>query len=801
MTVRPLARTACLGLLAFALVASGGDPTPAADPKGKEKGMPNRLAKESSPYLLQHAHNPVDWFPWGPEAFEKAKREKKLIFLSIGYSSCHWCHVMERESFSDPAVAKVLNEHFVCIKVDREERPDVDDIYMTALSVYGEGGGWPLSMFLTPEGKPIFGGTYFPPEDKMVGEGTVYGFRTVLKKVTDFDKADRDGLLKQADRVAEATVEALERNTRFLAIVDLNRELIAGAAGAFSIDPQYGGTGSKARDFAGTKFPRAAVWGFLLGQGRKPKNEPLAAAVKLTLRQMAEGGIYDQLGGGFHRYSTERTWTVPHFEKMLYDNAQLVELYAEAYRLGPDPLYKRVIAETLGFVKREMTSQEGAFYSALDADSNGHEGEFYVWTADELKQVLGNDSDLTFIRAIYGVATPNFEGKYHILRLPKPTAELAKELKVTEGELLSRLEPLKLKLLAHRAKRERPFLDTKVIAGWNGQMIAGYARAGQVLKEPAYTAVAAKAADFVLSKMRDKDGRLLRTYAAAPGQPPTAKGNAFLDDYAYVIHGLLTLHDATGEKRWLDEAKALAATLDKWYGDAVKGGYFYTAHDHEKLFARAKDGYDGAQPSGNGTQVRNLLRLWQKTKDAAYRERAEKSIKLFAAVLKSNPTSVPVLARAVDELLDATGDATAAKPPVGPTDSPKNPRASSDVVTATLKANPPGEDGARSWTVSVTIAPGWHIYANPVGSDTLRESETTAELIANGKPVKDATITYPRGKPYKDSTGAEYPVYEGTVTITASVPPRKDLPPVEVHVRVTACKEGKCLLPSVIKLK
>jgi uncharacterized protein YyaL (SSP411 family) len=759
----------------------------------------NRLAKESSPYLLQHAHNPVDWFPWGPEAFEKAKREKKLIFLSIGYSACHWCHVMERESFANPDVAKVLNEHFVCIKVDREERPDVDDIYMTALSVYGEGGGWPLSMFLTPEGKPIFGGTYFPPEDKMVGEGTIFGFRTVLKKVTDFDKTDRDGLMKQADRVAEATTEALERNGRFAAIGDLTREMVTDAAAAFSIDPKYGGTGNKAKDFDGTKFPRPAVWGFLLGEGRKPKNEALAAVVKLTLRQMAEGGIYDQLGGGFHRYSTERTWTVPHFEKMLYDNAQLVELYAEASRHDPDPLYRRVIDETLGFVKREMTSPDGAFYSAHDADSNGKEGEFYVWTADELKQVLTTEAELSLVRRVYGATAPNFEGKYHILRLPKPLPELARDLMTGERELLADLEKVKAKLLAHRAKRERPFLDTKVIAGWNGQMIAGYARAGEVLKEPAYTAAAAKAADFVLTKMRDKDGRLLRLYAAAPGQPPAAKGAAFLDDYAYVIHGLLTLHDATGEKRWLDEAKALTATLDMWYGDTGKGGYFYTAHDHEKLFARAKDSYDGAQPSGNGTQVRNLLRLAAKTKDAKFRDQAERSIRLFVGVLKSSPSSVPVLARAVGELLDAGGGAVAS--PAVPAEAPKNPRNSSDVVTATLKTEPPAADGSRTWTVTLTVAPGWHVYANPVGNDTLRESETTVDVVIDDKRVKAAPAVYPKGTPHKDSTGAEYRIYEGTVTITASLPPRKELPPVEVHVRVTACKEGKCLLPSVIKLK
>ncbi|MBN9118385.1 MAG: thioredoxin domain-containing protein [Planctomycetes bacterium] len=422
-------------LFALALFAACAVVSAAAEePKGKEraeekkeKGKPNRLAKSSSPYLLQHAHNPVDWYPWGPEAFERAKKEKKLVFLSIGYSACHWCHVMERESFSNAEVAKLLNAHFVCIKVDREERPDVDDIYMTALQVAGESGGWPLSMFLTPEGKPIFGATYFPPEDRKVGDDVIPGFKTVLKKVVEFDK-DRADLEKQADRIAERTVEALESNTRVAVLVPLKRDLVSAALDAFEIDPEHGGTGVRARAFRGTKFPRPPVWGLLLAQTRRPGNEQLKARVRLTLSKVLEGGIYDHLGGGFHRYSTERTWTVPHFEKMLYDNAQLVELYGEAFARDPRPEYRRVVAETLAFVKREMTSPEGAFYSAIDADSNEKEGEFYVWTTAEIKTVLGNDADFRLVQAVYGVTAPNFEEKFHILRLPKALAEIAEEL-------------------------------------------------------------------------------------------------------------------------------------------------------------------------------------------------------------------------------------------------------------------------------------------------------------------------------------------------------------------------------------
>ncbi|MCI0700920.1 MAG: thioredoxin domain-containing protein [Planctomycetia bacterium] len=762
--------------------------------KAKEKGKPNKLAKESSPYLLQHAYNPVNWYPWGPEAFEKAKKEKKLIFLSIGYSSCHWCHVMERESFSNADIAKILNDNFVCIKVDREERPDIDDIYMTALNVTGIDGGWPLSMFLTPEGKPIFGGTYFPPEDKKVGDDTITGFKTVLNKVIEFDK-DRADLLKQADIIAEKTVDALEANSRLVALVPINRELVSDALEFFDIDPEHGGTGSKARMYRGTKFPRPPVWSFLLSQSNKPGNEALKKKVTLTLTKMLEGGIYDQLGGGFHRYSTERTWTVPHFEKMLYDNAQLVELYSEAFALDARPEYKRVVTETLGFIKREMTSPEGGFYSALDADTNHNEGEFYVWTLAEIKKILGNDADTALIRAVYGIGAPNFEEKFHILRLPKPLAELAKEQKLTEAELLAKLEPLKKKLFDARAKRARPFLDTKIIAAWNGQMIAGYAKAGQVFKNKDYTDAAAKAADFILTKMSDKDGRLFRIFAAVPGEKPSAKVPAFIDDYGYMIHGLLNLHDATSDKKWLDAAKQLTDLVVKWYGDPVKSGFYFTASDAEKLFARAKDSYDGVQPSGNAQMARNLLRLWQKTKDDTYRDRSIRTVKAYALALKMNPTSMPAMLRCLDELLDAAGEPE--KP--APKDKPdvKRPKESADVVSSKLTLDP-AKDGKRAFTLALEVEAPWHLYANPVGLELLAESQTEVTVFVGGKKV-DAKIEYPKGKAITDSTGSKYAVYEGVLAIKGSFPYSEG--EVEVRVKIVACKEGTCLKPSMLKLK
>jgi hypothetical protein len=488
---------------------------------------------------------------------------------------------------------------------------------------------------------------------------------------------------------------------------------------------------------------------------------------------------------------------------MLYDNAQLVELYSEAYRTDPNPLYKRVVAETLGFIQREMTSPDGAFYSALDADSNHKEGEFYVWTTDEIKAVLGNDADVAFFRSVYGVTAPNFEDKFHILRLPKPTAEIAKDLKMTEAELLARLEPLKAKLMAVRARRERPFLDTKIITSWNGQMIAGYAKAGEVFKDKHFTNAAAKAAEFLLKTMRAKDGRLMRLYAAVPGEKAAPRGAGYLDDYAYFIHGLLNVHDATGDKKWLDEAKALTDTAMKLHGDLERGGFYFTAHDHEKLFARSKDGYDSAQPSGNGVMADNLIRLGRKTGDVKYRDFGFRTAKVFAFVLKTTPGSAPGIARALDQLLDIADKDPSAIEPKNPLalDPMKKGLASADVVKAELKAEPIVE-GKQAFTITLTIEKAWHLYANPVGNEKFKGGETSVEVLVGGKKL-EAAMVYPKGGTAKDDEGIDYGIYEGTVTIKGTVPRGKE-GDLEVRVSVAACKSGKngvCLLPSVVKLK
>jgi uncharacterized protein YyaL (SSP411 family) len=654
-TTRRLAALLTL-VLAFALLAT----LPAAAPPAKHKPArakkPNRLARESSPYLLQHAHNPVDWYPWGPEAFARAKKEKKLVFLSIGYSSCHWCHVMEKESFANKEVAKILNDHFVCIKVDREERPDVDQVYMTALTLLTSRGGWPLSMWLTADGKPIVGGTYWPREDQEDDGKTYRGFKSLLLLMHKLHKDNPKDLQEQAEKVAKATTAELAGVGRGVALIALDRSLVEGVVEALKeeFDKAHGGFGNPRGKFRGTKFPMPPHLVFLQGEAARAKDRALDEMARITLDHMARGGIYDHLGGGFHRYSTERTWTVPHFEKMLYDNAQLLEVYARAYRQKKKPQDARVLRQTIDFVAREMTSPEGGFYSALDADSEEEEGRFYVWTARELNTILKDKAEAKLLRQVYGADEGyNFEGKYHILRLPKPLAEAAKGRKTSEDKLEAKLVPLRARLFAARARRPRPFLDTKVLTAWNGQMIAGLARAGEALGDRKAIAAAEKAAGFVLAKLRAKDGRLLRTYGAAPGSKAAAKLNGYLDDYAYLVHGLLALHDVTRGKRWLAEAKALTATMVKHHADTKSGGFFYTSNDHEKLFARAKDQYDGVQPAGNTAAARNLVQLWLTTGDAKYQKEAERTFKALAPALKSSPSNLCGLAEALGVYLEA----------------------------------------------------------------------------------------------------------------------------------------------------
>jgi len=616
----------------------------------------NRLAKETSPYLLLHAHNPVDWYPWGEEALAKARAEKKLIFLSIGYSSCYWCHVMERESFMDEEVAGELSKNYVCIKVDREERPDIDHIYMSALSLMGRQGGWPLTMILTPEARPIVGATYFPPRDKEVevaggSKQKVTGLLPFVRLVHSSWQKNPQELRDYADQVAAALRRSLRQQGLAAAPIAADLPTKAVAALAEQFDREYGGFSYSEANPRRPKFPEPANLLFLLNPA---KNDDASAARKMltvTLDHMARGGIRDHLGGGFHRYSTDRYWRIPHFEKMLYDNGQLATVYAEAFRLTGNGEYRRTAEELLAFVERELTAPEGAFYAALDAETDGDEGQYYVWTRAEITAALDN-ADARLVAAVYGTTgEPNFEERY-VLELSRPLDEVARQQGQTVEELQRQLEAVHRRLLAVREKRERPRTDTKILTAWNGLMIAGFADAGRLLEREDFTKVAARAADFVLANLRTKEGRLRRSYAQG-----AAHFNAYLDDYSFLVAGLIALHKATGDARWLQTADELTRTQIEQFWDADAGGFYFTSADHEELLARAKDPVDGALPSGNAVAASNLVYLARELNHPEYLQHAERTLSYFSALLNENPGALPRMVQSWIELQGARQNA------------------------------------------------------------------------------------------------------------------------------------------------
>lgn len=611
----------------------------------------NALAKESSPYLLMHAHNPVNWYAWNEETLKKAKDEQKAIFLSIGYSSCHWCHVMERESFLDEEIAKFLNKNFICIKVDREERPDVDQIYMESLTIFnqltknGRGGGWPLSMFLTPEGKPFFGGTYFPARDGDRGAGK--GFLTIVKTIDENWQGNRENVLKSADQLTKFTRQELAgRPSELASAIDPAWTGKCVEQLARSYDPEFGGFGFSATNANRPKFPQAANLFFLseLAAG-EPTNEQAKSMLLLTCQEMAQGGMYDHMGSGFHRYSVDRFWAIPHFEKMLYDNGQLATVYAEAWEIDPRDEYKRTVDGILHFVETELLAPGGAFYSSLDAESEGEEGKFYRWDKEEIEALLTAEEFKTFANVYRLNEAPNFEGKHYAPQLKISLAEHAKRIGTTEAELESSLAVMRQKLFVYRSKRIRPLLDNKILTSWNGLMIRGFADAGRIFKNAHYTEVAGKAADFVLTKLKSEEGRLWRTHTNGE-----SKLNAYLIDYACLIDGLLALHRADGDAKWLTAAKELQTKQDELFWDEKQGGYFYTSSDHQTLLIRSKQPADNAVPAGNSVAAENLVYLASATGDNSYRDRAEKAILSASGLLKDYPVYSPRLLRAAVQL-------------------------------------------------------------------------------------------------------------------------------------------------------
>jgi uncharacterized protein YyaL (SSP411 family) len=563
--------------------------------------MPNHLINETSPYLLQHAHNPVDWYPWGHEAFEKARRENKPVLLSIGYSACHWCHVMAHESFENEAIAQLMNEYFVNIKVDREERPDLDQIYMNAVQMMTHHGGWPMTVFLTPDAVPFYGGTYFPPQDRY----NIPGFPRVLIGVAEAYK-------ERSDEIRE-TGTSLVTELRRLSETGgsdhpIEPELLDAAyAGMIrNYDSVNGGFGGA------PKFPPAMALEFLLRSYVRTGNRDALQMIAHTCRKMANGGIYDQLGGGFHRYATDSRWLVPHFEKMLYDNALLSRLYLHYFQVSEESWAREPVEGILDYVLREMTHPLGGFYSTQDADSEGHEGKFFVWDIQEIRDVLDETAASRFCDYYNISESGNFEGK-NIPNVTRTLEDVAVAHRITVGELVASLNESKQILFERRERRVKPDRDEKILTAWNGLMTASFAEAGIVLNRPDYTDTARRNAEFVLSNLRE-DGRLLRTW-----KDGSAKFNGYLEDYAFLAEGLLTLFETTGEARWLHEALALTDVMIDEFWDNGGGGFFFTGKSHENLIVRSKDYFDNATPSGNSVATLVLLRLATLTGRENYR--------------------------------------------------------------------------------------------------------------------------------------------------------------------------------------
>ncbi|HEV3230083.1 MAG TPA: thioredoxin domain-containing protein [Solirubrobacteraceae bacterium] len=590
--------------------------------------MPNALARETSPYLLQHKDNPVDWLPWGPEALSRSREQDKPMLVSIGYSACHWCHVMERESFEDPETARLMNNLFVCVKVDREERPDIDGIYMEAIQAMTGQGGWPLNIFLTPEQVPFFGGTYFPPEPR----SGMPSFRQVLAAVAEAWE-------ERGDEIREASgvmVERLNAGARLSPSKQpIQAAILDQAVGALlrSYDQRHGGFGGA------PKFPPSGTLEFLLQRaaGHPAVSGPEAQMAVSTLGHMARGGIYDQVGGGFARYAVDASWTVPHFEKMLYDNALLARAYLHAWQLDGAERLLGVCRETLDWVLREMRSAEGGFFSALDADSDGEEGKFYVWTVGELEAALGSDADAAI--SYFGATEEgNFEGR-NVLQAHGPEPEA--------------LDRIRSRLLQVRSERQRPGLDDKQLTSWNALMISALADAGSVLRQAEdaalradgerYLAAAGDGAEFVLSHLRGPDGRLLRTYRNGE-----ARLNGYLEDHGFLIEALLTLYEATFQERWFAEARALADVTIERFSDPERGGFYSTASDHESLIARRKDLEDTPLPSGASATAFGLLRLAALTGEHEYERQAVGVLRLLHEVAAQHPTAFGHLLAAID---------------------------------------------------------------------------------------------------------------------------------------------------------
>jgi uncharacterized protein YyaL (SSP411 family) len=659
----------------------------------------NRLAGETSPYLLQHAHNPVAWYPWGPEAIERARAEDKPIFLSVGYSACHWCHVMERESFENDEIAALMNEHFINVKVDREERPDIDQIYMSAVQAMTGHGGWPMSVFLTPKLEPFYGGTYFPPRD---GRG-MPGFPRVLLSVS---KA-------WSERRAEIEASASEMTAQLQSIgrapasdgdlkVDLLEKAARGLARAF--EPIHGGFGQA------PKFPHPMDLKVLLRQYARTGDSHALHIVRHTLEKMARGGIYDHIGGGFARYSTDDRWLVPHFEKMLYDNALLASVYLEAYQVTHDPDLARVARETMDYVLSRMTSPEGGFYSTEDADSEGVEGKYYVWTLAEIRATFGEARANAFSYVYDVTENGNWEG-HSILNMPKPLDQAAKMVGKDLVTLRQELADDRLTLKAVREKRVPPGKDTKVLTSWNGLMIAALAEGGRILGDERYIDAARKAAGFILARMRGPDRLLRHSF-----KDEQARFNAYLDDYACLIDGFTRLFEATGEPRWIESAIELSGVMIAEFADAEQGGFYYTGRSHETLVVRQKDMYDNATPSGNAMAATALVRLGALTGREDLTATGRATLQSMYVIIDQAPMAAGQSLVALDFLLAPTRE------------------------FAVIAGSDPNELRSVLETIAKPFLP--HKVVAPATVGTAKALAPTMALLEGRTSVNDRTTTY-----------------------------------------------------------
>ncbi len=724
------------------------------------QGEPNRLIHESSPYLRLHANNPVDWFPWGEEAFEKARKEGKPIFLSIGYTTCYWCHVMEREVFSNPEIADLMNRWFVSVKVDREERPELDEIYMTTTQMLTGHGGWPNSVFLTPELEPFFAGTYFPPEDQQGRPG----FATILEGLHRAWLEQRPQVESRARKIATRVRSAMSGAEVPGTMISepAIAEVVRSVQDRF--DPQFGGFGE------GPKFPTPSSL-FLLWDAAERGDTGARSMVVDTLSAMGRGAIFDHLDGGFHRYTLDREWRVPHFEKMLYDNALLGELLAVVASETGDPFLARLARTSLDFLLDTMQLPNGAFKSAIDAETDGVEGAFYVWTLEEIEAALA-ESEMNLFAPIFGLdRDPNFEGDRHTLFLTDSYSAHAQRLGLSETELLARLDPLLARLASIRKQRPFPIVDDKVLCDWNGMTIGAFARAGHLFGIDEYKEAAIRAASFLLT-MKDDLGVQLHVWRDGQGKIP-----AFLDDYAFLIRGLLILHEVTETQRWLDEAVRLTTEMEERLA-APGGGYFQSGPD-PALLVRPVSAFDGAIPSGSGIAILNLIRLGGLTGKPIYGARAERALKAFSADLQRAPSAAATIALAAQTW-----------PVSGP--AAGNPDAidelAQSVVLATLV---PGgsvqQKGWREFIVKLEIREGWHVNANPASLDFLIPTQITG-------PVRK--IRYPPGEPLRFAFADEQlRVYSSEAVIRGEL----DEKTASLDLTYQACDERRCL-PPVIRI-